>query len=190
MIQLCLQIQCRYIIKSSVYCTPMSKLKNSAIGASVPTLRPSSSRVWRAGQSSCRRMQRHAAAEWAGPVWSWYSSRRSTAEYRDTNSPDTWDWVRLLVVWKNEECKNLCLKIFNDPKTASLVHYFQTLSQTRWKLYEWIDAFYWRLFYKVEMSRKLVVGPWDFPRNHQQEATCLHNISAVTAAWPHNFVEY
>ena len=78
-----------------MYCTPMSKLKNSAIGASVPTLRPSSSRVWRAGQSSCRRMQRHAAAEWAGPVWSWYSSSRSTAEYRDTNSPDTGGLGRL-----------------------------------------------------------------------------------------------
>ena len=78
-----------YCILAVYTYTPMSKLKNSDIEASVATLRPSSSRVWRAGQSSCRRMQRHAAAEWAGPLWSWYSSRRSTAEYRDTNSPDT-----------------------------------------------------------------------------------------------------
>ena len=77
---------CMYI---GILYAPKSKLKNSDIEASVATLRPSSSRVWRAGQSSCRRMQRHAAAEWAGPVWSWYSSRRSTAEYRDTNSPAT-----------------------------------------------------------------------------------------------------
>ena len=77
---------CMYI---GILYAPKSKLKNSDVEASVATLRPSSSRVWRAGQSSCRRMQRHAAAEWAGPLWSWYSSRRSTAEYRDTNSPDT-----------------------------------------------------------------------------------------------------
>ena len=45
------------------------------------TLRPSSKSVWRAGQSSWRRMQRTAALlEYAGLALSWYSSSRSTAE--------------------------------------------------------------------------------------------------------------